>query len=360
MRQRWLRWVGLLLCLLLVLGGEATAVFAASDPPDPIPLPPAEPTEVAFLVVLLDIPTIDVIDQTFTIEGTLALEWVDPRLAFDPAVEGLPFLMYTDDNATDKLNSIWNPSLEFENARGPRDVTNAFLGITETGEVYYQERFSATLATPLDLREFPFDEQILNMTVSSFNYPTSQMLFAEQSQIILSPNLALAEWQVSDPAQVALLAREPYGFSLMPPGMEPTADDLYATAVFSIPLERQPTYYIWKLLIPVFIITAISWISFWLEPTVGERINMTFSSMLTVVAYSFVVATTLPPINYLTRLDKVLILTYVFVAVIVVQHGVAAYWYGHGREEATRKLDRTSRWLIPLLYLIFYLGFLWL
>jgi hypothetical protein len=58
------------------------------------------------------------------------------------------------------LNSIWQPNVQIYNVR---DVEIRFpeqVIITEDRLVQYTQRYYATLSSPLDFREFPFDEQI--------------------------------------------------------------------------------------------------------------------------------------------------------------------------------------------------------
>lgn len=342
----------LVLLVLLLLLVRPTAVLASSPP---LPPPPDPPTQVSFLIGLLDLPELNVREQTFTIEGTLALLWHDPRLAFDPAETGQERLLYSNSEATRQLNNfIWSPALEFENSRGERKTSNATLSIDPDGTVYYQERFNATLATPLDLRDFPFDSQRLNITVASFNYAADQMVFSPDSLVVLLPEFTATGWRVETLPQTEIILRGAYGLEWAEEGEEELLEDLFSTAIFTIPLTRDPGFYVWKLLVPLFIITSISWVSFWRSPGLGPRMNMTFSCMLTVVAYNFVIANTLPPITYLTRLDMVFILTYLFIALTIVQNTVASYWHDHGRVPAARRLDRHASWLIPLAYMSIY------
>jgi uncharacterized membrane protein len=120
--------------------------------------------------------------------------------------------------------------------------------------------------------------------------------------------------------------------------------------VFEIEVARESRFYLWKVMLPLFIIVAISWSVFWMtdEPLAG-RSRITATGVLTIVAYQFVVAEDLPRIAYLTLLDKVMIVSLILLAVTVVQSMIVARYQGDDPVRAAR-IDRASRWSFPLVY----------
>ncbi len=352
MKQSWL----FLFFLVLVLGSglvRPTAVVGQQqEQATPFWQPPQQPTEVYFDIIIIDIPAINEREETFTIEGAMYLEWLDPRLAFDPAIVGADIKIFHDAEATNQLNTtMWNPVVEFENSRGQRRTSNRSLIIEADGLVGYEERFNLTLATKMDLREFPFDTQEFTISVSSFLFVADEMVLSPDSVISIRPGFQMNEWYIIGEPTTEIRERGMYGIVY-----ETTDAQQYVLSYghFTITLERNAGFYIWKLLVPLLIITTASWVGFWRKPSVAPRVNMTFSSMLTVVAYNFVVGNSLPRIAYLTRLDTIFILTYAFIALAVVESIVASYWDDHGRGEAALRLDRYARVLFPLTYLGIY------
>lgn len=316
--------------------------------------PPAYPTEVYFDVVIIDIPHFNAREETYAIEGSLLLEWVDERLAFDEYEVGLDYMVYHEAEAQRQLaTQIWSPMVEFENIRGKRTIVNSVLSISPDGTVNYEEHFVASLSTVLDLREFPFDTQALDIRVASFFYNEEELVWADESGVSFRPGFEMNEWLVVDEPRTKIVTRLPYG---MP--FDEVAEEQgiipFSFGEFTLTMERQAGFYIWKLMVPIMIITSISWVGFWRKPSVAPRMNMTFSCMLTVVAYNFVVGNNLPHISYLTRLDKIFILTYVFIALAILESVVTAYLTSHGREEAAVQLDKRARLFFPVVYLTLY------
>jgi len=340
-------------CLLLLILPTTTA--AQEDDQEYPWVPPEFPTNVYFDMIIIDLPTIDARAETYTLEGDMTLEWIDERLAFDPKEFGSNVQIYHGSQATDKItNEIWSPVIEFENIRGPRKVVNRSLVIDQDGVVVYEEHFVATLAANLDLHDLPFDKQSLKMIFTSFLYPAEEMVFSPESIIEFRPGFALNEWVVAGEPQVKISEQGVFGISLE--GQSPGAP--FSHGEFIINLEREPGFYIWKLLIPILIITSISWVGFWRKPTEGGRLAMTFSCMLTVIAYNFVIGNSLPRIPYLTRLDRVFILTYAFIALAIFQGTIVSYLVNNERDRRVPAIDRFSRIAFPAVYLAIYASLL--
>jgi hypothetical protein len=87
------------------------------------------------------------------------------------------------------------------------------------------------------------------------------------------------------------------------------------------------------------------------EERVAGRSRITATGVLTIVAYQFVVGEDLPRIAYLTLLDKVMILSFVLLAVTVVQSLIVSRYQDDDMPRAER-IDRVSRLLFPGAYVL--------
>jgi cadmium resistance protein CadD (predicted permease) len=91
---------------------------------------------------------------------------------------------------------------------------------------------------------------------------------------------------------------------------------------------------------------------FWLDPqAVAPRVSVSVTSMLTLVAYRFLLGGDLPKISYLTRLDYFLLGATILVFLALIEVTWTSAMSGRGRTEAARRLDRSSRWLFPAMFL---------
>jgi hypothetical protein len=337
-------------------GGHGRGLCPTTTPHPPRTNPtrmdtPQTPTEVYFNIIIIDIVSINEREETFTIEGSMYLEWFDPRLAFDPAEIGADFIVFHNNDAANRLGKeMWSPVIEFENSRGTRAISNISLMIEPDGSVAYEDRFNLTLYTKLDLHAFPFDTQELDIRLISFYYNAEQMLFHPDSRLTFPPNFRMNEWEIAELPTTDISTRAAYGQEVDVEG------GWYALpyAQIIINLQRDAGFYIWKLMVPLLVITSISWAGFWRKPSIAPRAAVTFSCMLTVVAYNFAIGNSLPRISYLTYMDLLFILTYTYIALAVFENVIAGYYDDIGRGALGIRIDQISRWLFPTTYLLLY------
>ena len=103
-----------------------------------------------------------------------------------------------------------------------------------------------------------------------------------------------------------------------------------------------------KVIIPLVLILAMSWVVFWIDPTEsGTQISVAITTMLTLIAYRFAIGTALPKVSYLTRLDYFILISTVLVYATLVEVVVTSTLAKRGKLERARKIDRWSRWLFP-------------
>ena len=123
-----------------------------------------------------------------------------------------------------------------------------------------------------------------------------------------------------------------------------------ATARFEFDARRYLGYYLIKVLLPLLMIVMMSWIVFWIHASdTGPKISVSVTSMLTLIAYRFAIASALPPIAYLTRLDRFLIGSSVLVFLALAGAVAVSYIAEKHGEDHAHGLNRTARWMSPAL-----------
>ena len=151
--------------LLLLLALVTSAAHARAE------LPPGErPVVVKAGFMLYDINEIEESTETFEFEGALLLNWHDPRQAFDADAEGVAERVYKGSFQYSELYPGWKPQLFLANASGAYDRQGIMLRIAPDGTVWYLEEIDAIAESPMDLRFFPFDEQVLQIHFKFLGY----------------------------------------------------------------------------------------------------------------------------------------------------------------------------------------------
>ena len=81
-------------------------------------------------------------------------------------------------------------------------------------------------------------------------------------------------------------------------------------------VERHYKYYLYKIIIPVFLILLIAWSVLWIPAhRIEERLTTSIVSLLALIAYNFVFQDEIPKLNILTSLDKFILLSYLFCSI---------------------------------------------
>lgn len=316
-----------------------------------------EPTEV---VIALDVHNIwiDERETRYDLDAFLTAAWLDPRLAFDCGPDEVAYndRIYQGAAARDLLKTeIWWPDFTIQDGIGPRETTALGVAIECDGFVFYEERFVASVHQTFDLNEFPFDTQQISITISPFFQLTDRVEFVgieeyfgiHESEAIASlPESEFrwdtTEWSIDDRGFISPLVK----------------NDDYASATFSATLERSSSYYVWNVIMPLVLIASMSWAVFWMDlgrMTLADRIGVSLTSLLTVVAFDFLTDDNLPKLPYSTRLDNLYVVSYVLVGLTVVASVVGEVRLERADDDGVARVirvDRLARLVFPIAYAI--------
>lgn len=70
------------------------------------------------------------------------------------------------------------------------------------------------------------------------------------------------------------------------------------------------SYYLWKVMLPLFIITLLEFVIFSFPPEDLEaRLNITIALLFTTMATNYVVSAEIPKVDFLTSVDKIILMT---------------------------------------------------
>jgi hypothetical protein len=125
------------------------------------------PTQVQFIVFVVDIYNIDGVSQSFTTHVYIRLWWEDKRLSHSgTSVQRLP------------LDKVWNPRIVLVKQKGfIRMSLPEKLEVKPDGTVIYHQVYDATISQPLNLSEFPVDRQRFKIQFSAVGYTDEEVLF---------------------------------------------------------------------------------------------------------------------------------------------------------------------------------------
>lgn len=291
------------------------------------------------------ISNIDPVNNTFTVEGFLDLIWCDPRESFDPDELGWHEKIFLEDDAHGELQLIWWPDINFPTQVGGRDTENLELIIFEDGTVEYEERFSVTIEGNFDLRQFPFDSQQLQIEIESLAWSEEYLVFHEDEALIgFSDTFNLPEWDWNPETDLSTHIESV---------REIRDDHEFSEFVVDLTVHRLPNFFIIKVLMPMALIVALSWAVFWMdESALGERLGISFTGLLTVVAYQFIIGDSLPRLSYITFMDAMINYSFLMMALTVVENVLVNILRKDGKMTLALRIDQASRLIFPIAYTI--------
>ena len=302
---------------------------------------PDGPTLVGMAFFVTELREIDAVRDDFAFRGYVRSTWCDPNRAFDPAVARTNRRVSFGKAAEREMASGWSPSGFPVNRIGHMEITDRDLSVSPNGTVESNLNITLRVAADFDLRRFPFDRQRLEVVVESFLWPEDALVIvAEPNATGFAKDFSIPEWhidRVSTRIESSNALRSVKSFSRI---------------VLEIDVVREWGFYVWKIMLPLVVIVALSWSIFWMsDERVAGRSRITATGVLTIVAYQFVVGEDLPRIAYLTLLDKVMILSFMLLAVTVVESLVVSRYQDDDMARAVR-IDRISRLVFPGVYLV--------
>jgi hypothetical protein len=323
-----------------VAPGATCANGGAAAAPDADLLdPPAAPTRVEVAMFVREIENIDVKQSRTSFRGYAEFSWCDPRQAFDAALAGVASKRFFGDGALAQFGHIWQPDLTLANGLEGVRVSKRVLTIHPDGTVHVAGLFDADISVSYDLRRFPLDRQVIPIQIESFTWNADQMaLHVRAGRIGFRDSIDIPEWRVTgigSQVENAAQTRDARPFSRLS---------------IHLQIARESGFYIYKVALPLALIVILSWAVFWMkdEPFAG-RTRVSLTGVLTIVAYQFAIGNTLPRVPYLTLMDKLMIASFLMIAVTVIENLLVAHYQESDPARALR-VDRTARWLFPALY----------
>jgi hypothetical protein len=315
---------------------DASSVAEAPEPGDSVatrPDPQGQATRVSVGIFVVDISEIDDAKQTFKADLYVTLRWKDRRLES------------SDVRRIVQLAKVWHPAVQIVNQRHlERELPQDVVKVDRDGNVVYEQRLEGTFVVPLNLHRFPLDEQVLAFRIVGPGHSSTDVEFVPDEHSGRAQNFSIMDWMIGSPAsQTDPLAT--------PSGRELAGFNCILTA------RRLTGAYIYQFVVPLTFIVCMSWAPFWMSPEqLGPRQGIAVTSILTVIAYRFVLASQLPRVAYLTRFDFLLLGCTTLVFLVLVQVVMAHAMLTKAQPERARKLDVWARGVFPALFLVLILG----
>ena len=285
--------------------------------------------DVEVRVFLIDIEGVDTVSQSFTANLTIVTQWKDPTLAH----EGLTSISVP-------LNDIWFPRIQMLNQQRLVATLPQSAEVYPDGGVVHRQRYWGSFSQPLDLTSFPFDSQSLKVTLANVGFGGEPVNLIPSPNSGISEKLTMPDWQLMG-----------WDFVVTDFSIDEESSGIQGM-VFSLDVQRDRSFFKYKVIFPLILIVMMSWMVFWIDPTLAApQITVSVTAMLTMIAYRFTLAGMMPKLAFLTNLDYFVLASTLMVFLAMLEVVYTSSLSSNNQLEKARKVDRHARWIAPLVYL---------
>lgn len=164
----------------------------------------------------------------------------------------------------------------------------------------------------IDVRYFPFDEQVCQMRFGSWTFDAQQVILKlEKPQVNLQDYLPSGTWDVINAPGHTVESKETNRIEL----------------VYEFRIRRKTLFYTVNLIIPTVLISFLSIFVFYLPTDEGEKMTLCISILLALVVFLLLVSKILPPTSMVIPLiSKYLIFTLMMNIVTILNTVIIINW----------------------------------
>ena len=308
-----------LVAVLLTFAITPTAAAKSCDGPDECcPTEVRTPTSqqvVALGVVLLGLYNVNEKAGTWDADFYLNESWT-PAAGFTPT--------------TEIVNEVGRQSEQFDDTE------------LRSGRCYRSRRLHSTLRSSYNLRMFPFDRQRLTLEFSDAEVVANLARYTDKPSVAALDDGTrgeLSSWKVDGELTYSRRARV---FA------EDGTAAAYDYATFSLPVRRHVTFHLTKFFLPLFVIIAVAFTVFWIDPEdLNSKAAIGVTCLLAAIAFQLAEAGALPEVAYLTFADRVYAVCYTMLAASLMFAVYGNSLVRKDRKERALRLDRLARLVFP-------------
>ncbi len=286
---------GLLVLAIWLAGLAALAQDTSPDPAaDASDAADAARSTVIVGMYVNDIQAIDLSTYSYGMDFYLWFRWSDPDI--DP-VSGFEFM------------NMFDPEAHVQQLLYDEPVAQP------DGSFYQIVRHQGLFSAKFPINAYPFDRQTLLIAVEDATSGAEALRYvADGAGLQLNPEIRLPGYRIGTPRLV--IRDKPYETAFGDLSQPDVA--AYSRAAFIVPITRPVASGVFKAFVPVILIILSAAFALLLDPEhVEARIGLAITALLSLVAMQFTMLAGLPEVAYLTLLDQIYLISYVYILVVI-------------------------------------------
>lgn len=298
----------------------------------------SDPTLARTGMYLMNIYDLNVTEYTFYADFYLWFKWqgeADPmQIEFVNAVEKWAFT-----------------SSPFHEEAVEKSGGYRYNGMRAEGRFYHS----------FDLRRFPLDQHELDIRIENVEHPLEELRYiSDDTQALFRMDFVIPGWRILG-AQIEAHSNF-YDTDFGEP--DEVDGSSFSNFTYKLRIARPLSYFLLKLLLPLLVVLAASVGALFIHPAyMDARISLPIGGLLSCVFLQQSYSSALPDVGYMVLMDKIYLLSYLFIATIMLR----VIWAGNARKrrkevtdaEGFASKDRRLGMLFMLLFLLGTGALLW-
>ena len=210
----------------------------------------------------------------------------------------------------------------------------------------------ATIKENWNLKNFPFDNQVLKIIIEENDSDSDALRFiADKANTKFDESIVLTDWKIKNIniESGTKAYKTNFGF----------ADSKSDTSIFStvevkMDLHRTGTWGLFaKLVTGVYVAFFVSMLVFWIDPVeVDPRFGLSVGSLFAAVANKYVIDSIIPETAAFTLVDKIHVTCFVGILFTMILSVLSLAMYKKNKELKSKKLDKISFYVLLVSFVL--------
>jgi hypothetical protein len=223
------------------------------------------------------------------------------------------------------------------------NATNANIHLVEKQKNFSVYRIQADLSKPDNLRNYPFDNHVIDIIIEDRQMTIDKMVFeADPTTTAFDSDLNIV------------------GFHLLPTWTADVNNHFYSVFKrtfssyrFSMHIMRPKLAGILKGILPALIIICCAFLALFMKiKHVSQRFSIATSTLVAAVVFHLNLTASLPPLGYMTYADMFMLINYVCLFAILIEVVTTTYCIDTKHGILADRINITCAWLIPIVWIV--------
>ena len=202
-------------------------------------------------------------------------------------------------------------------------------------------KIKGTFRSSMDVSKFPFDKHLLAIRIADNVYNVDSLSYATSNFYTgISSELSSPEWDIYPEKSIIDTVKD-FGIK-------------FAEYKYSFLVDRKSTSFTIKILIPILIVISVSLLNLFIPKHELETcIGLGITSLLSIIALHFSISGQLPDVNYPTKIDLLMIGSYLLIFLSMVEIIIAYNLSQNHRTEKLNSIEHKAKYILPISFCLF-------